>query len=252
MTEGNGHVIDPDGDARRALHEAVAEHGPEALSNVVIMYNVCRDHLIGLPGESILIGSAARSNVPALLRNLIPRLGNYGAIQSAAATLAEEHDLDVAACLWVVREFARALGHIAPGPATGGSGSLVGLGPRAGGGQAPRPVSGPAPVSGAGSDELTAQVGVFPASSAKPPASGQAEPPASGQAEPPASGQAEPPASGQAEPPASGQAERPLPARRSPRFRPGGAAFGRGGRRGQRGGGGGTQERRERRWRRER
>ena len=119
MTEGNGHVIDPDGAARRALHEAVAEHGPEALSNAVIMDNVCRDHLAALPGESILIGSAARTDVPALLRNLIPRLGNYGAIQSAAATLAGASELDIPACLWVVREFARALGYIAPGPATG-------------------------------------------------------------------------------------------------------------------------------------
>ena len=53
--------------------------------------------------------------MPALLRDLIPRLGNYGAIQSVAATLAEAHGLDTAACLWVVREFARALGLIASG-----------------------------------------------------------------------------------------------------------------------------------------
>jgi hypothetical protein len=187
VTEVPGHVIDPNGDARRALQEAVAEHGPEALSNAVIMYNVCRDHLIGLPGESILIGSAARSDVPALLRSLIPRLGNYGAIQAAAATLAEEHELDVAACLWVVREFARALGHIAPGPATGGSGSFLGPGPRPGSGPAPRPVPGPIPVQAADSEELTAQVAVFPSAPAKP-ASGPAAPPASGPAEPPASG----------------------------------------------------------------
>ena len=121
MTEGTGHVIDPNGDARRALHEAVAEHGPEALSNAVLMDSACRDHLSSLPGESILIGSAARTDVPALLRDLIPRLGNYGAIQSAAVTLAEEHELDIPACVWVVREFARALGYIAPRHATGGS-----------------------------------------------------------------------------------------------------------------------------------
>ena len=177
MTEVPGHVIDPNGDARRALQEAVAEHGPEALSNAVIMYNVCRDRLIGLPGESILIGSAARSDVPALLRSLIPRLGNYGAIQAVAATLAEEHELDVAACLWVVREFARALGHIAPGPATGGSGSFLGPGPRPGSGPAPRPLPGPIPVQAADSEELTAQVAVFRVAPA-PPASGPAQPPA--------------------------------------------------------------------------
>ena len=115
MTEGNEHAIDPAGEARRALHAAVAEYGPEALSNAVIMDRICQDRLSDLPGEAVLIGSAARSDVPAMLRDLIPRLGNYGAIQSVAATLAETHGLDNAASLWVVREFARAMGLIASG-----------------------------------------------------------------------------------------------------------------------------------------
>ena len=115
MTEVTGHVIDPDGEARRALLEAVAEHGPEVLSDATIMDNLCRNQLAGLPGESILIVSAARADVPALLRNKIPELVNYGAIQSVAATLARASDLDNAASLWVVREFARTLGMIAPG-----------------------------------------------------------------------------------------------------------------------------------------
>ena len=115
MTEGNEHAIDPAGEARRALHAAVAEYGPEALSNAVIMDRICQDRLSDLPGEAVLIGSAARSDVPAMLRDLIPRLGNYGAIQSVAATLAEAHGLDNAASLWVVREFARAMGLIASG-----------------------------------------------------------------------------------------------------------------------------------------
>ena len=115
MTEGNGHVIDPAGDARRVLQAVVAEQGPEALSNAVIMDGVCQARLSNLPGEATLIGSAARADVPALLRNLIPRLGNYGAIQSVATTLADAHGLDTAACVWVVREFARALGLIASG-----------------------------------------------------------------------------------------------------------------------------------------
>jgi hypothetical protein len=115
VTEGTGHVIDPDGDARRALQEVVAQHGPQALSDAAVMDRVCRDQLAGLPGESALIGSAARADVPAMLRELIPRLGNYGAIQSVATTLARQHGLDNAACVWVVREYARAMGVIAPG-----------------------------------------------------------------------------------------------------------------------------------------
>ncbi len=115
MTEGTGHVIDPDGDARRALLEAVAEHGPEALSDATIMDDLCRNKLAALPGESVLIVSAARADVPAMLRSKIAELGNYGAIQDVAATLSRASDLDGAACLWVVREFARTLGLIAPG-----------------------------------------------------------------------------------------------------------------------------------------
>ena len=115
MTEGTGHVIDPAGDARRTLQDAVTSHGPEVLSDPTVMDHLCRTQLAALPGESILIVSAARADVPALLRDAIPQFGNYGAIQSVATTLAQASDLDGAASLWVVREFARALGLIAPG-----------------------------------------------------------------------------------------------------------------------------------------
>ena len=151
MTEGNGHVIDPAGDARRVLQAVVAEQGPEALSNAVIMDGVCQARLSNLPGEAILIGSAARADVPTLLRNLIPRLGNYGAIQSVATTLAEAHGLDTAACVWVVREFARALGLIA----SGGTHPAARVGPDGGTGQGTAPPPGPAepPASRAGAAE---------------------------------------------------------------------------------------------------
>src|ERR1700748_3792482 len=96
------------------------------------MDNLCRTKLAALPGESVLIVSAARADVPALLRSKIAELGNYGAIQDVAATLSRASDLDGAACLWVVREFARTLGLIAPGgtqsmprPAPDGTGAEV-------------------------------------------------------------------------------------------------------------------------------
>jgi len=132
VTEGTGHVIDPAGDARRTLQDAVTSHGPEVLSDPTVMDHLCRTQLAALPGESILIVSAARADVPALLRDAIPQFGNYGAIQSVATTLAQASDLDGAASLWVVREFARALGLIAPGgtqsmprPAPDGTGAEV-------------------------------------------------------------------------------------------------------------------------------
>jgi hypothetical protein len=113
------------------------------------MDGVCRDRLGGLPGEAILIGSATRSDVPALLRERIGREGTYGAIQSVAATLAQAHALDRAACLWVVREFARALGFVASG------------------GTQPTARAGSWPVSGAGG--LTDQGDAMPPGRAAPP-----------------------------------------------------------------------------------
>jgi hypothetical protein len=139
VTEGTGHVIDPAGEARRALQEAVSSHGPEVLSDATVMDTLCRTQLAALPGECILIVSAARADVPALLRDAIPQFGNYGAIQSVATTLAQASDLDGAASLWVVREFGRALGLIAPGgtqsmprPAPGGAGAAAAAGMGAG------------------------------------------------------------------------------------------------------------------------
>jgi hypothetical protein len=170
VTEGTGHVIDPAGDARRALQEAVSTHGPTALSDATVMDNLCRTQLTALPGECILIVSAARADVPALLRDNIAQLGTYGAIQSVATTLADAHDLDYGASLWVVREFARALGLVAPGGtqsiprpvpdgpaigATGGTGAPAGSGGGTGvpgGSEVP---AGPGVPGGPGGPEYT-------------------------------------------------------------------------------------------------
>jgi hypothetical protein len=111
MAEGDRHVIDPDGQARQVLRAAVAEHGPLVLSDPATLDGLCRRRLAGLPGEFILIGSAARSDVPALLRQRTAARSIEDAIRSVAVTVAATHGLDQAACLWVVTEFAGALGY---------------------------------------------------------------------------------------------------------------------------------------------
>ncbi len=155
MTEGNGHVIDPGGDAHRALQSAVAEHGPEVLSSTAKMDGICREMLSAQPNEATLIGTAARANVPALLQEQISRLGNYGGIQSVASTLASAHGLDLAESLWVVREYARAMGLIAAGGTraprrmSGSAGAGIAGGVAAGAGVADAGVAG---AAGAGAD----------------------------------------------------------------------------------------------------
>jgi len=116
MAEGNAHIIDPDGQARQALQTAVAEHGSAVLSNPELLDGICRDQLASLPGESILIGSAARSDVPALLRERTTggRVGDDG-VRAVAAIVSAAHGLDTGACAWVVNEFARILGYRTPG-----------------------------------------------------------------------------------------------------------------------------------------
>ena len=87
--EGNGYNIDPAGEARAALQSAVAEYGRDALSNPAVMDGICRNRLPHLTGECILIGSAARSGVPALLRDRVGPMGTDQAIRSVAAIVSQ-------------------------------------------------------------------------------------------------------------------------------------------------------------------
>jgi hypothetical protein len=189
VTEGNGHAIDPGALARRALQAAVAGHGPQALSDADLMDRVGRDDLAGLPAEAALISRAARADVARQLREQIPQLGNYGAIQSVASTLAETESLDKAGSLWVVREFARALGLIAvggtqPAPAAGSRPELNEAAPGGAGGvsEAATPeAAAPEPAaSEAGASEAAGSVAAGepagPMTPADPPVASEAGP----------------------------------------------------------------------------
>jgi len=114
VAEGIGHVIDPAGVARSALQAAVTDNGPIILSNPVALDDFCRARLVGLPGEAALISSAARFDVPGLLRQRAGHLGLDAAIASVAATLSGAQSLNETASVWVVTEFARALGFPVP------------------------------------------------------------------------------------------------------------------------------------------
>jgi len=114
VTEGSGHVIDPAGDASRALQAAVALHGPGVLGNATMLDAFCANRLADLTGEAVLISSAAQSDVPALLRRQADSLSLNAAIASVAATLSQARSLDDTGCVWVVTEFARALNYPVP------------------------------------------------------------------------------------------------------------------------------------------
>jgi hypothetical protein len=141
VAEGTGHVIDPAGVARDALQGAVAAHGPGVLWNPVMLDDFCRDRLAGLPGEAVLINRAARSDVPAQLREQADAfVGVDAAIAAVAATLSATESLNETACVWVVTEFARALGYPVPG----------GTQPMIVAAQAPTPGPLPPPPGGSG------------------------------------------------------------------------------------------------------
>ncbi|HEX9031669.1 MAG TPA: hypothetical protein VF834_07460, partial [Streptosporangiaceae bacterium] len=110
MPEGTGRELDPDGEARSVLRQTVADYGTTVLSNPAIIDGICEDRLPDWPREASLISVAARTDVAAMLQQA-DAVDAGTAVRLTAATLAETRSLDPAACVWVVSEFARALGY---------------------------------------------------------------------------------------------------------------------------------------------
>lgn len=134
MAENTGPAFDPGGAARSVLQSAVADFGARVLSNPAIVDGICDDRLPEWPREASLISTAARADVADLLQQQAGGIGADTAVRLTAGTLAESRSLDPAACVWVVSEFARALGyhvsdglppagHGAPGPTAAGTGA---------------------------------------------------------------------------------------------------------------------------------
>jgi uncharacterized protein DUF4190/putative regulator of septum formation len=114
MTGGAGQAPGPGGpggEARSVLRSAVADYGPPVLSNAAILEGICEDRLPDSPREASLVSIAARADVAAMLEQQAGGVGPDTAVRLTAAALADSRSIDPAAAIWVVGEFARALGY---------------------------------------------------------------------------------------------------------------------------------------------
>jgi hypothetical protein len=158
MADDTGPTFDPGGEARSVLQSAVADFGAPVLSNPAIVDGICEDRLPEWPREANLISAAARADVAAMLHQQAGGIGPDTAVRLTAGTLADTRSLDPAACVWVVSEFARALGYqVSDGLRPAGNGGA----PPATGNGAVRPgrtdhAAGPGAAQGAVSDEVVA------------------------------------------------------------------------------------------------
>ena len=132
MTEGTGQAIDPSGEARSVLQSAVTDYGARVLSNAAILDGICEDRLPEWPREASLVSMAARADVAAMLQQQAGGVGPDTAVRLTAASLADSTSIDPSAAIWVVGEFARALGYqvseglrpaAGTGPAAGAAGA---------------------------------------------------------------------------------------------------------------------------------
>ncbi|MGE5134855.1 MAG: hypothetical protein ACM32E_18360 [Gemmatimonadota bacterium] len=121
MSDGLSRSFDPQGEARAVLQSAVTDFGIKVLSNATILEGICEDRLPELPREASLIASAARADVVGMLQQQASGVGPDAAVRLTAGALADSRSLDPAACTWVVREFARALGYPVSADAGGGA-----------------------------------------------------------------------------------------------------------------------------------
>lgn len=178
---------DRSGAARQALQEIYRDYGLAGIDNDALLNQLLPDLLAGSPREAGLLQAAAATDVGRLLTDRFNgQMPPDAAVRDVAAVLMDRNALDSNACLWIVSEYAAALGHPVAIP-------FSGLNP------ATPPASMP-PMPGAGLN---------------PAAGGRVVPdgatrmdtgPGSGQSMPPTS---VPPAPGYAQQPSFGQTQQP-------------------------------------------
>src|SRR5665811_1830033 len=98
-------------EVRDFLNQAVADFGPQILSNATVLEGVCDDRLPDYPREANLVVAAARADVCAMLSQQQPSVGADAAVRLTASSLADSLSITPDAAVWVVGEFARAAGY---------------------------------------------------------------------------------------------------------------------------------------------
>jgi hypothetical protein len=86
------------------------------LSNATILEGICEDRLPDFPREANLVVAAARADVSAMLSQQAPSVGVESAIRLTANWLANSLSITPEAAVWVVGEFAQALGFVIAAP----------------------------------------------------------------------------------------------------------------------------------------
>ena len=105
--------LDAQGEAHEALGTAVASYGQRVLSDPHTLGNLVADLLPDLPRERSLLVTGAEAGVAAEMRQHVEeqRIDADTAVQLVARSLSDRRAIDTTAGLWVVTEYAQALGY---------------------------------------------------------------------------------------------------------------------------------------------
>jgi len=105
-------TYDRSGSARQALLEIYRDYGLAGLDNDVVVNQLLPDQLPNAPREASAVRAAASVGVAGLLNaRFIAHIPVEAAVRDVAGIMMERHALDQFACLWIVSEYAVALGH---------------------------------------------------------------------------------------------------------------------------------------------
>lgn len=167
--------LDNSGEARLAIQEIYRDYGPAGIDDEALVNRLLPDLLPDSPREASLLRSAAGARVGRLLADRVAaQMPIDAAVRDVTAILVERLAFDRTACLWVVSEFARAMGHavdIQPDepPRDSVGAAAAGIPPQGG----TPPQAGGTPPQGGG---MPPQAGGMPPQGGVPPRPGDIEP----------------------------------------------------------------------------